>query len=373
MRVFAFLSSFRERTAAWLDRVFGDESVGPVAGSARQRTEAGAAVIEDLERSLNVAFEAATTPGSSAPAAEVQWEGDNDAARELFASIAASHSQPVKSFIFELRRGSATSDWIEVCHPVMGSIAEGAGLLGLSEIARSIDAFNQELGKAKTGRDGVIDDASRSALLACYDRLVHGLPATFALGEDDRRREGIILHALLRQIPDVGHVTLERLYGVGLTSVEALHLATSGDLAAATGIPDWLCERICAKVQEHRAQLDGSSPESPQREPRARLTDLLTELRRLQEQFRSIARHDEVAPRHGSEKRECLRARQACVLRIDVLLAELGQVELVDELRKLAVERRIDRLEGWLAGGALAPQAAEAQNILANSNPQPVR
>src|SRR5262245_30809 len=39
---------------------------------------------------------------------------DETGPRELFAGIAAAYSQPVKDFIFELRRGTATKDWIDI-------------------------------------------------------------------------------------------------------------------------------------------------------------------------------------------------------------------------------------------------------------------
>ncbi len=370
MRVLGLLSSLRERTAACLGRVFGPASAA-APDSAPEAAAAVEPIVDDVERSVDAAFRAVAAPDGSTAPGTARWDGDHDAARELFASLAANHTQPVRSFIFELRRGSASADWIDVCRPVMGSIAEGAGLLGLEALARSIDEFNHELARAKVGGDGAIDDASRSALLACYERLVEGLPAAFTLGEEDRRREGVILHALLRQIPEVGHVTLERLYGAGLTSLDALQLATRDDLAAATGIAEWLCERICATVQEHCGQLTGDSAGAVPLDPRARMAELVGELRRLQDEFRRIAREDEITPRLAAEKRECLRARKACVLRIDLLLAELGQVELVDELRRLAVERRLERLAGWLAGATPAAAALHAGS--AGSSHQPGR
>ena len=48
--------------------------------------------------------------------------------------------------------------------------------------------------------------------------------------------EAIIVHALLRQIPDVGKVTLDKVYAAGLGALDLMILAKADDVASATGI-----------------------------------------------------------------------------------------------------------------------------------------
>ena len=185
-------------------------------------------------------------------------------------------------------------------------------------------------------------------LLSTYDALAELLPEAFTLTGAARRRDSVIMHALLRQIPGVGHVPLEKLYASGVNSLEALFVATARDLAVVSGVSKSLCEKICRKVQEHRDRLQGGSAAQTQVDPRAILTELVQELQRQHESFCRVSNADEVTPESKAAKRETLRSRRDCALRIDVVLAEMGEIELIDELKKLAVERRIERLEQHL-------------------------
>jgi hypothetical protein len=323
-------------------------------------------IVDDLDRAIGAAFSGGGTPSASShPASEPGFEHDQRAARELFASIAANYSRPVKNFIFELKRGTATKEWLQICQPVMGSIIDGAESLELHAEAQRMVDFREALSLAAANEGRVLDAESRELILSCYEELVEILPDTFVLGEDDRRRESIIIHSLLRQIPEVGHVTIEKLYGAGLTSLDALFLATKEDLGVASGVPVWLCERICERVHQHRHELEGAAPEAAQVDHRARLVELVRELRRRQDEFHEISAQDRTSPELAAAKRECLRSRQTCALQINVLLAEMGAVDLIEELRKLGVERRIEQLESYLAGADPSPASP------AHSTPSP--
>lgn len=304
-----------------------------------------AADLDDLDAVLD----AALAPGGAAQTVDGAEHHAADAAatRELFASIASNHVRPVKNFIHELRRGTAARDWIEICQPIMTSIVDSAESLGLDREARAMREFGDALALAEAESDdgSLLDGECRELLLACYEELFDVLPETFELGEDDRRREIVIIHSLLRQIPQLGAVTLERLYAAGVTTLEALYAAEPRELADATGIPGWMCERICEKVRSHREEPRRGGLAEPDQP--ARLAELVAELKRHHELFHRISeKHD---PDLAPKKRESLRNRQACALQINVVLAELGQVDLVEELKKLAVERRIEKLETHLA------------------------
>jgi hypothetical protein len=303
-------------------------------------------IVDDLDRAIGAAF--GEREPAACPTPREASQQDQLAARELFASIAANYSRPVKNFIFELKRGTATKEWLQICQPVMGSIIDGAESLELHAEARRMGDFREALSLAAANDGRELDAESRELILSCYEELVEILPDTFALGEDDRRRESIIIHSLLRQIPEVGHVTIEKLYGAGLTSLDALFLATKEDLGVASGVPVWLCERICERVRQHRHELEKAAPEAAQFDHRARLVELVRELRRRQDEFHAISAQDRTSPELAAAKRECLRSRQTCALQINVLLAEMGAVDLIEELRKLGVERRIEQLESYL-------------------------
>jgi len=162
---------------------------------------------------------------------------DSAAIQDLFANIAANYARPVKNFIFELKRGTATKEWIEICRPQCAASAAQPSLWIL-ELQPNVWSISMKRSHWHR-RVRIAFSAARSAnlILSSYDELIEVLPQTFIIGEEEQQREGIIINSLLKQIPDLGRVTFEKLYGAGLTSLDTLFLAKKEDLAAATGVP----------------------------------------------------------------------------------------------------------------------------------------
>src|SRR5215510_12035008 len=216
---------------------------------------------EDFESDLDDVFASLMNQESiGAPAEEEHQEEpvqtsshDQAIVEDLFADIAANYARPVKNFIFELRRGTATKDWVDICRPAMQGITRAAEGMGLRVAAQHMVDFEAALSLASQSEERVLSGELRDLLLWCYEDLIKVMPQAFTVGEEEQQREGIIIHSLLMQIPDVGRVTVEKLYRAGLTSLDTLFLAKKEDLAVATGIPVVLSERICEKFQAYRA------------------------------------------------------------------------------------------------------------------------
>jgi hypothetical protein len=217
--------------------------------------------------------------------------------------------------------------------------------MGLRQAAQRMMDFEAALSLAQQSEQRVLGGEVRDLLMWCYEDLVTVMPKAFVVGEEEQQREGIIINSLLAQIPDVGRVTIEKLYRAGLTSLDTLYLARREELAVATGISIELSESICAKFQAYRAGLEASNRDVKDVGQRGRLTEFVAELTRQHEGF---VRASEDA-KLGNEKRDYREQRQACMLWINVLLAEVGEVDLVNELQKMSFERRIQRLEEYLA------------------------
>jgi hypothetical protein len=162
---------------------------------------------------------------------------------------------------------------------------------------------------------------------------------------------------------------MEKLYEAGLTSLDALFLARAEEMADTTGVPITLCGRICEKIQEHRYRLDAASPEELLLGHRGRLAELVAELRQHHEAFKRACEADHPDEDIAEKKRGARCGRQACALKINVVLAEMGEVALVEEIQKLALEQRMQRLEAHLARtGNAAPLS-----MAADSHDPPVR
>lgn len=309
-------------------------------------------VVDDFDDAFDAAFNSSPSFSSDQPVMAGEVRHDEAAIQDLFSKIAANYAKPVKNFVFELKRGTATKEWVEICRPAMRSISRAAENMELTSAAKRMLDFDEALSLAQTSEERTLTGEIRELILASYEELIEVMPQTFVIGEEEQQREGIIINSLLKQIADLGRVTFEKLYGAGLTSLDTLFLAKKEDLAAATGIPIWLCERICNKFQEYREELDGTPRDVAQSGYRTKLGELVSELRRQHEGFERASAQEWSNPALAVEKRKFRQNRQACVLQINVVLAEMGELDLVNEIQKLSFERRIQRLEEYLESSA---------------------
>jgi len=169
-------------------------------------------------------------------------------------------------------------------------------------------------------------------------------------------RDELILHSLLKQVPDVGFVTFERLRKAGSGSLDALCVADKTELSAATGISLWLSERISHRIQEHRKERESAWTESGPAGPRERLSKLLAELKERHQALEHAAGADWTSHELAEDRRKHRLDRRLSALRVEVALAEMGEVPFVEQLRKLPFGRRIEKLEQFLSN----PDAARA-------------
>jgi hypothetical protein len=115
-----------------------------------------------------------------------------------------------------------------------------------------------------------------------------------------------------------------------------------------------LSERICQKFQVYKAELEGQSRDVADSGQRGRLAEMLAYLRQQHEGFQRASENEWADPSLAEEKKAFRYQRQACVLQINVILAEMGELDLVTELQKLSFDRRIRRLEEFLGSPVAA-------------------
>jgi hypothetical protein len=331
------------------DRVRTDPSVplAPTPGppAAATSVEHG----DELQDALDAAFESLSILGDDTGPGQSEHPDDAIAARDLFAEIAGHHWRPVKNFIFELKRGTTTKEWIEISRPVLSSILSAAESIAIPEVSRCLEDLDESLAMAQQDERHDVSGESRELILSIYEELAQLLPDAFAVGEEGHRREAIIMHSLLRQVPGIGYVTLCKLYEAGLASLDALFLATPSEMCDTTGVSLTLCQRICDKIQEHRSRSESTSPEQLREGDRRRLAQLVSEMRRHHETFKTACEADHPDESIAAQKRNSRSKRQACALEINVMLAEMGEVGMVEQLEKLAFEQRVLQLEEHLA------------------------
>jgi hypothetical protein len=309
-------------------------------------------LLDDFDANFDAAIGGLGEP-AAASAGPADEQGalvvDQTPVRELFADIAANYVRAVRNFMIEVHRGDTAKEWIDICQPAVHSIKRAAEKMELADVHSAIEDFDAVLELA-SGADGrFISGEVRDELVATYESLVELMPQAFTLDAERDQRESIIIHSLLLQVPDVRKVTIDKLYAAGLTTLEVFFLAKPEDLAATAGIPDWLAGKIVEKFQGYRNEMHAVSPDASRSAERAKLATLVGDLKSQQEAYeRASSGWTEDA---AEEKKRLRQARQETLLQIQVVLAQLGEVDFIHEIEKLPFERRIDRLTAYLDEG----------------------
>ncbi len=266
----------------------------------------------------------------------------------VFAEITRSYIAPVQRFVLQLRRGPYGAAGLEMHRPAMEMVARAAERLPVGELGPKLNRFSAALQAAVDSGDPIVAGIVRARILDAYSALESSLPVAFRIDEGASPADDVILLSLLRQIPDVGTVTLDKLFGAGLTVVDMFAEATPRDLSVTAGISESLATRICVRVQGYLVSRRGAPDAAGRAEHLARLSGLVADLRELHDHYESLRRDDRVRWAHR-------RRRLDVALQINLALAEMGERGLIDVLQTLPFERRIDRLVRYVEslGGKL--------------------
>jgi len=269
--------------------------------------------------------------------------------QELFCQIAATYSVPLKNFIFTLQSHTATKNTIEFCRPILHSIRSAAESINLDEAVHRMDQFDAALAEGQSGANLFIKDEVRKKILDAYGALAEVLPGTFQFGEESRKREDIIIHSLFQQIPGVGKRAFEKLSRCGLGSLHMLFSANPEDLAAATGIQRNLCAKICNKIQQYSKEAEQRACESSQSGYHSRLVELANKLQKLGQSQKAgvTSRSASTKSRQGQARRQ---RRSQILLEVHIILAELGELELILRIQKASPKKKIQILNQSLPG-----------------------
>ncbi len=304
--------------------------------------------LDEVIEALDDAFDSACF---SAPGADLAQEGflahDDASLQELFSQIAAIYSIPLKNFIFALQHHTAPKNIIEFCCPILHSIRRAAESINLSEAVLRIECFEAALAEGQSSPDRFLKDNVRRQILDAYDALAAVLPEIFQMGKESQEREDIIIHSLLQGIPGVSGRTFAKLYRAGLGSLNTLFLANSEDLAAATGIQQKLCTRICQKIEQYRQETQHRASLSKKSGSLSHLTDLVNKLHKLVGgENAGIGAH---SPLLGSRRMSRQRHYNQAFLEVNIILAELGELDLIHQLQKGPLKKRIKLLQEYLS------------------------
>src|SRR5690606_36978647 len=132
---------------------------------------------------------------------------------------------------------------------------------------------------------------------------VSALPTAFELGNQRDRREAILVHQLLLQVPDVHKLTVDRIYAAGLSTISGLAGAAPSELHQVAGIPRERAAAVVAHFQTYLAERRRTSPEQAREATYRKLDAALAALEQAQEAFLQ-AESDEDAARKRKARRD---------------------------------------------------------------------
>lgn len=281
-------------------------------------------------------------------------EREREEVRALLSSMAAHHLTAVRDFVIELSMGPMPGQWVEISMPAVVSLRKAAKRTEHPELASRIEAFEDMLNRV-CGANQMVDGVDRELVLAAYEAMQEVLPEAFDLGDERDRREPIIVHRLLQATSGVHPLLIDRLYAAGLTSLSVFYRASAAELQAATGIEASICQSIARTFRTYRNARSEVAAEAARDAEKNELRELN---RRLSVTEQDFAMAEKMAD--DTRRRILRRERQKLWGQAEILLAQLGEVDLIEELKRFPVRRKISRLERFLAGQEGAPRAAVA-------------
>ncbi len=298
--------------------------------------------------SVSDAFAAIIDDGSNgtAVAAGTSSESDRAAVQQVFDELAANHVNQVRNVMLELQVGDVACSWMETAKATLASLRAMASEMDNGDLVAALDGFVTAIDAAVASGQATVAGPRKDELMKRYERLVELIPRAFALDGERDRREPIIVESLLRQVPGVEKITIDRLFAAGLSRLNVLMKANAGDMAAAAGIAAETAARIVNRMQSYRTSLPSTVAAQDAAAEQSQLRALVDELARQHEEYESAAAG--WSDDHRARKRVARRERERIFLEVRVVLARLGQVERLAELEKQPFKDRIRALSAYL-------------------------
>jgi hypothetical protein len=160
------------------------------------------------------------------------------------------------------------------------------------------------------------------------------------LAEEARRRETRIVRELLANFDGIKRD--HRARAEEMMRLEELAGMSAETLAEEFELPRERADELRLSLEAYRERQRGRAPE-PGHEGRGK--------RALQELQASMLAFDSCDPEQKSEQRVLRDERRQAMTRVNLLLAERGELEWLDVLESLSFAERIERLEQWLESG----------------------
>jgi hypothetical protein len=295
---------------------------------------------------VDAGFEAIFAPeGKTAPKGSAKQPMPEEPV-QLFKELALSHLNPVRDLLVELAWGEARKEWLDVCRPAVASLHRSSQQLQNQELSEALQHLATALEHQPSNGKLSFSETQKRSLERAYAAVAKLLPNTEPVETDRKRRETFIVQSVLQQVPGLGKLHLDRIYASGVTKLSMLCAANADELAVTTGIPRDVAEAVVAQFAYFRGRMAAIEPDLQRSGERARLVKFVSTLRRQNE---TLGPGSQGWSRDARQERQRLRQeRGETILQVNILLARLGEVALIERLERMPFERKADELEQFL-------------------------
>jgi hypothetical protein len=312
----------------------------PDAGGKGAASEPQAARTPPKPPSVQSAARASQAPSRPSPDAR---RAEVPTGSETLRLPTPTHGRLARELMFQLSLGRTPRSWATACRTLVTSLLEAARRIDLKDLVSSLERFDEGLERAASGTGPSIDADAATALHAAYARLTSHLPDFFPDQAHAEVRRKLLFESVVLRTPELRSRTLAKLHAAGLGTVERLAMASPEQVSKACGFDLEVARELIRRMHQLERERQLPTPAELQLQLERRLRALPRRLTALQAEFESAEREDAT-----ERKRAVRQSRDATLLELNQLLAELDECSLIAELERCPINAKIESVERYL-------------------------
>lgn len=304
-------------------------------------------IAENVEASTEV-------PGRSDKFSEEIQAIHSNEVQTLFTSIAKNFCNPLPSLLANIQTKDLASEHLEGIFGIILNIFNSAEQFGYDDLRQGLGRIRRILERCQCDPE-LLTAREKLEILTEYDAACVAFPGIFEpIGKAERGqrlKESIIIMEELRSIKGMGNKRITRLFAAGISNLRSFVEAHLEDFSAVSSIDRELAERILMAFRPYEVLVAPFVGEEIRSKfMREQLGHLRTEVDRLR------ASHNEYADESKKPKfrerrlhlRELHRQRETAMSRIRCALAVLDEFDLIESMRRIRYDKRLDFLEQYI-------------------------
>jgi hypothetical protein len=252
-------------------------------------------------------------------------------------------------FAVQLSLGPVSGLWLMEAKPAVAVLKSAAAELAQKDIVAAIERLEPALATAPSRR---IEGEARKELLDKLRELEPWLPTAKDIASEKTGRERLILDQLIAQISGLHPSSRRRLEDRGYASLDRLRATSPDVLVQELDLSQQHAEGLLAAFNSYYDERIERPPVLGRGLERC-MSDAVTALERSAHEFAQACDGDD-----SERKRMARKQRAQAIANLNLLLAELGENELLDQMVRCSVQERVERLRQWLDTTSLGSQTS---------------